>query len=363
MREQNQSSRGGNVQAQGKGTPANLGQPKSASRYTRSNYVLNALAIRSLETIRQTCHVASNEFGPLKCTLFEAGPRTKEKVRSEAPRGLFPEDRIIWKGWSPYPGNSSLTPEERTIRLYWYTSVDEDRGREALRKFTGLARDVDRVFPYLIPALRIPDDTVYPRGPRWMYTLFDLAWQLREGSALAAGKSLWISDGTFPWNPGNQNQTMQSALYRLGGWPLDEPADAFCSRLPDVLAASVQAIDIALYETSMLAEPTRTPDGDEARSISKRLKIRRSDDGCDHTVILDGATFRVKGDQAIEFLQTLLTHAGNGKRAKASVLKAICGQRADVLYKKLPKAIQDTIDKPGRGGIGYGLKDPGLAQR
>ncbi len=325
--------------------------------------MLDPLRLRSLETLRQSFQTAGQECGPLRCTLIEGGPKTRAKARFETPPGLYSKEHVVSAGGDNVFATGPSEPDKLVIRWYWYTSADQARGHAAIGRFNGLVNDLDRVFPYSIAALCLPESTLRSRGTRWLYTLFDLAWQRREGSPLAGDKRLWAGNTTFPWNPAGPNDFIGTWAYTAGGWPSNDVPDSFCSTLLDVFAASGQAIDVVLHELSTETERTRNPEGSQGRSMCERLVIRRSHDGSDHSVILDGRLIRVKGDAAIEFMEALASIAEEGQRVKAASLTAQCGQRADLVCRKLPKSLQEIIDKPGRGATGYGLKETSPVRR
>jgi len=89
------------------------------------------------------------------------------------------------------------------------------------------------------------------------------------------------------------------------------------------------------------------------RPAWEQLKLYRSADGSDHSAELDGERIRIRGDAALNMLDTL--QKKKGERVKALVLQQTLRQRPDKVWKLLDKRLQHIVEAPGKGGAGYAM--------
>jgi len=123
-----------------------------------------------------------------------------------------------------------------------------------------------------------------------------------------------------------------------------EGADAFAS----VFGTALDAADGHEREdTAAHAAPPAAP-GQAKRRRRSTLKVNEQAE----LAILDGVEYRLRGGHAVTFVKIL--HDARGQRVTATYLQKL-GIRADREYARLPEALQDLIDKPGRGQKGYRL--------
>lgn len=205
----------------------------------------NDLWRTTFQRLRDRFQAASDKYGRLDCVLLEVGPqhRGTDRFKEKPRRPLSDKLEVIEGGGGIY--RDSGEPDLSTWRRVYYIGK-----REAANTFFPLSRDASLALENIdVPALRdVPVDTSRSRGLRWIWTVFDLAWQDLPGTALKANKMLWCGTTTFPHAQppeGTVWRKLWDKCYEEGGWG-DYPPDCFCSELQDVFIASVYACDAML---------------------------------------------------------------------------------------------------------------------
>ena len=207
----------------------------------------------SLVTIREQLTYAVRDAS-VACVLVQVGPSQYGTNRiKQCPRPIDPK-RLVNGGFDEYIRAQS--PDAYTWRRTYYVGEKRDTYR-----YWSLAQDAGRVLRHQSsPAFDgLAEATLACRQDRsrWLYTVFDLAWQRRPGSPLHAEKKIWAPEhfgGTsFPYDQGQ----FQAITTRLGmrhpvlmEWAEQLP-DYFFSELPDVFDASVHAIDLLLFSPAV----------------------------------------------------------------------------------------------------------------
>lgn len=104
------------------------------------------------------------------------------------------------------------------------------------------------------------------------------------------------------------------------------------------VAADVDgAIDVAAAGTQ----------ADSTRQVVKPTTIKVSED----IVKVNGKPFRLRGGNDSKLLRLLLKK--RGKAVKADIIERTIGERPARIFERLPKPVQELIQKPGRGQTGY----------
>jgi len=91
------------------------------------------------------------------------------------------------------------------------------------------------------------------------------------------------------------------------------------------------------------------------RPVWERLELQRSEDGSDHTAILDGQRVPIRGDAALKMLTAL--QAKKGERVKGILLQKEIRRPPNQVYRLLDERLQRIIDPPGQGGTGYAMRE------
>jgi hypothetical protein len=246
--------------------------------------------------------------------LLEVGPQHwgTDRFRETPKRPPSDKLELIDGGGGIYRDASE--PALSTWRRVYYIGK-----RQAANTFIALSRDASLALENTdIPALRdVPPDTTRSRGLRWVWTVFDLAWQKSPGTALKADKRLWCGTTKFPHvqpPEGTFFRKLWDKFYEKGGWS-DYPPDCFCSELNDVFTSSAYACDIMLSLTDEQVEAKIS----EARNVDRLIsaELRKSlaafkahlETGvrCKRSVpnVGDVDCVEIRGDDAVEQLQTL----------------------------------------------------------
>jgi hypothetical protein len=246
--------------------------------------------------------------------LLEVGPQHwgTDRFRETPKRPPSDKLELIDGGGGIYRDASE--PALSTWRRVYYIGK-----RQAANTFIALSRDASLALENTdIPALRdVPPDTTRSRGLRWVWTVFDLAWQKSPGTALKADKRLWCGTTKFPHvqpPEGTFFRKLWDKFYEKGGWG-DYPPDCFCSELNDVFTSSAYACDIMLSLTDEQVEAKIS----EARNVDRLIsaELRKSlaafkaylETGvrCKRSVpnVGDVDCVEISGDDAVEQLQAL----------------------------------------------------------
>lgn len=301
----------------------------------------NELWRTTLNTLRSQFESGAQRHHGVRCVLIHAGPGQRDRLR-ETPRAA-PKGRLVEGGSAAY--RLASTPEQCTWRRHYY--IGEPAGAYL---FGSLADDAGRALLGESSAAfeAFPTETLSARMDRgrWLWTLFDFAWQRRAGSPLRAAKWIWDREHmgitAFPYDTAQLRgliKTSGGCIDIIRGWAERLP-DYFFSEVRNVFMASVYTIDILLSEL----EPSQPN-----KPAWRRICIHKQPSG-DDVVELDAREYRVRGSSA-DFLELL--QAKQGASVLADTLRKQLGQRANRIYECLPPPLQTVIDKPGKGGTGY----------
>lgn len=124
-----------------------------------------------------------------------------------------------------------------------------------------------------------------------------------------------------------------------------------CSATTDELERQWQELKARLIDHAMTCASVDP----KLKPAYERLAIQKSDTG-DDIALLDGEPHRLTGANDATFIQIL--QQKQGVPILANTLESQCGERPARIYERLPKPIQDIIDKPGQrtGKKGYRMR-------
>ena len=169
----------------------------------------------------------------------------------------------------------------------------------------------------------------------------------------------------FPPDRYKPEQTNIGSLYDGVGWAGFGRSIRTLSRRADEVCKLVHADEADLAPIENELPGGRVGDADKREPefrIDEKAKppkplapawqrmVLEPQSGGDSLATLDGTPYRV-GDAAFEMLGLLKGKQGN--MVLASTIFAACGDRAARIYKSLPSALKDIIDKPESGKRGY----------
>lgn len=224
--------------------------------------------------LRRRFETAGDRCGQLSCTMIDrsdlcsvaAPERHNAAARSGLPlvagggsvsrlprvvHGEIEGGRV--RDWQCYGGESAWTA---------YDLLACDAG-QLLLSFKSRPASIARA------TLTVSDDS-----ERWLWALFDLAWDPAEGSPLVVSKMVWAQN-TFLFLdqlPALRKQINPSVSVRRALAQIPDPPDAFSSTIDDLFSSSCYAIDRLLIECAKSLSQPAEPGGHRTK---KRKKSRR----------------------------------------------------------------------------------------
>lgn len=284
----------------------------------------NELWRTALSTVRSRFESGAQQYHGVCCVLIHAGPGQRDRLW-ETPR-VAPKGKLVDGSFAVY--RQAGTPEQCTWRRHYY--IGEPTG---VHLFWSLAADAGRALLGKSSAAfqAFPRETLSASTDRhrWLWTLFDLAWQQRIGSPLKAAKLIWDREHmgitTFPHDTAQLrglNKIFGGGSDILRRWSERLP-DYFCSEVRNVFMASVYAIDIVLSDCG--GRPRRR--GSLTRGESRRgLKVRAERYVRAHGYPGLNALARVLGHSSSSSLSNAIKESTFLKARKAEHKAERCGR-------------------------------------
>ncbi len=268
--------------------------------------------MRHLRTLRRAFENAS-VGGPLSCMIIHVTDSHRDRL-SGPPQLQSMGARIftarsgcygLWKpkldrdGAEIKPGD--LDESDPWCRIY--TSVDGHSNivgvMPTLRRvaywgdlsrqptFSSLCADASKCVLGLPPQVldQFSEESISPISPdeRWLWILFDLAWQQRPQSPLQTKRMIWNRYSTGPYDRSHFQRLSEMGVLHSdfpGEWAHRLPGFYF-SELSDVFHASSYAIDMLIADAESVTNgdhdktPPKTPDAAELGSQKRKSRRGR----------------------------------------------------------------------------------------
>lgn len=206
---------------------------------------METLLLKTLKTLRKRAESAACQFPNLRCVVIHAGPGA---------HAFLNQDPVPYKPGMSESGGFSVyrtgdTPDQSTNRRFYFIGPED-----GIRLFRKLSADAGRCLTGLPAAIlsSIPCESLKAATPdlRWLWCLFDLAWQQRPGTGLHAEKRIEFSGLGLQY--AGEALRRQKASFKhpseLFRAYKKELSEYFYSELRDVFMDTVYAIDLLMSD-------------------------------------------------------------------------------------------------------------------